>query len=62
MFKILRITIDKKFYPLVSFDGQVWRLYWICHQEELKDSGTHFLDYWQKKGVIVNEVKKDTQG
>ena len=62
MFEILRITIDEKLYPLVSFDGQVWRLYWLCHQEKLKDSGAHYLDYWRKKGVIKSEAEKETEG
>ena len=62
MFKNKFLLIDGERYRLFSHDGQVWRLLWGWQQNELNESGAHYLDYWCKKGVIVNEVEKEGQG
>jgi len=62
MFESLKITIDGKVYTLATDDGQHWWVYWVYQQRALSNFSAHDLDYWRKKGVIVNEAKKEAQG
>ena len=60
MFASLLITINSKCYRLISSDGKFWVLQWQFERQELKDWDAHYLDYWEKKGVIKSEAEKET--